>query len=443
MATLVSLLFSGTKQDSDAVATADAKVAFAPRDAAYAGLRAAALAVGAAWAMSLEPSPMRDGVGAAFGVFIPYCALLYLAGSRILRSTARDTFYLVAGLSDLVFVALLVHASGGARSPLMAALPLWSATYSSYFGLRGGVVTSAVALGVAAAFGLAAHAAVAPWPIVSHVAVAAVHGPVLGYLFDCAGHEGRNQRAARAEMASTHRRLVEEQTSMIEAEKHRSIAVLAAGIAHEINNPLTGIMQCARALSEDTLPEARKQEYVVAILEGVGRLKSVVEGVRDYARQRPALPNDLDGAEAVSSCLRMIAPICEEAGVRVESSLKPGEVRVRAEAGQLRKALSNVVLNAIYFSPRGDEVTISATRRGYRWGIAVADHGPGIPKENLSKVTHPFFTTKPPGEGSGLGLAIVYGVLRSFGGELEISSETGRGTTVTMWLPAAGGGARA
>ena len=436
-------MFSGTKQDSSAVATSGVKSAFAPRDAAYAGLRALALGIGATWALSLEPSPTRDGVVAAFGVFIPYCALLYVAGSRILRSTARDTFYLVAGLSDLVFVAMLIHASGGARSPLMAALPLWSATYSSYFGLRGGVVTSAAALGVAAAFGLAAHAAIEPWRVASYVAAAAVHGPVLGYLFDCAGHEGRDLRAAREEMTSTHRRLVEEQTSLIEAEKHRSIAVLAAGIAHEINNPLTGIMQCARALSEDTLPEDRKQEYMDAILEGIGRLKSVVEGVRDYARQRPALPNDLDAADAVSSCLRMIAPICEEAGVRAQSSLRPGDVRVRAEAGQLRKALSNVVLNAVYFSPRGDEVTISATRRGYRWGIAVADHGPGISKENLSKVTDPFFTTKPPGEGSGLGLAIVYGVLRSFGGELEISSEAGRGTTVTMWLPAAGGGARA
>jgi signal transduction histidine kinase len=135
----------------------------------------------------------------------------------------------------------------------------------------------------------------------------------------------------------------------------------------------------------------------------------------------------------------MFAPLCEEAGVRLESSLQPGEVRIRAEPAQLRKALGNVVLNAVYFSPRGAEVSITAARRGYMWGIAVADHGPGIPAENMSRVTDPFFTTKPPGEGTGLGLAITYGVVRSFGGELELASESGRGATVTMWLPAAGG----
>ena len=411
----------------------------APRDWAYAALRATALALGAAWTSSLEPSQTRDGLLAAFALFVPYCGVLYLAGWRLLRSAARDTFYLVAAVSDFVFVAALVHASGGARGPLVAAFWLWSATYASYFGLRGGGATSVVALGAAAAFGLAAHLAFEPWRAALAAALAVATGPLLGFLFDAAGAEGRSLRAARDDLAGAHRKLVEEQTRLIEEEKHRSIAVLAAGIAHEINNPLTGIMQCARALSEDTLPEERKKDYVAAILEGVGRLKSVVEGVRDYARQRPAIPNDLDAADAVASCVRMIAPVSDEAGVRVASSVRPGRVRIRAEANQLRKALGNVVLNAVYFSPRGDEVTISATRRGYRWGIAVADHGPGISKENLSKVTHPFFTTKPPGEGTGLGLAIVYGVMRSFGGELEISSESGHGTTVTLWLPAAGG----
>ena len=418
----------------------DVEAGFDSRDATYAGLRAAALAAAAAWAVhSLDAGPTRDGVLAAFGVFVPYCALLYLAGARILRSGAKNTFYVVAGLSDLVFLAILIKTTGGAASPFMAALAPWSALYASYFGLRGGLVAAATVLAVTAVFGLAANLTADPWRVMCYVASAGVHGPVLGYLFDCAGRERRNLRASREELASTNHRLVEEQTGLIEAEKHRSVAVLAAGLAHEIANPLSGIMQCARALSEGTVPEARKADYLNAILEAVGRLKSVVDGVRDYARQRPAPPSDLDAAEIVTSCLQMIAPGCEEAGVRVESSLKAGSVRIRAEGAQLRKALSNLLLNAVYFSARGDCVTISATRRGLMWGIAVADHGPGIPKENLSKVTDPFFTTKPPGEGTGLGLAITYGVLRSLGGELELASEAGRGTTVTMWLPAAGG----
>ena len=416
---------------------------FDSRDILYAALRALMLAGGTVWALlTLDAGPMRDGVLAAFGVFTPYCVLLYVAGARILRSGAKDTFYVVAGLSDVVFLSLLVRASGGAASAALVALAPWSAMYASYFGLRGGLVTAAVTLGITAAF-TATAASTDLWRVASQVTLASIHGPILGYLFDRAGREGRSLGVAREEMNAAHRRLVDEQQNLIAAEKQRSVAVLAAGITHEMNNPLSGILQCTRALSDGTIPEARRKDYLQAILEGVGRLRSIVDGVSAYAKQRPTPPSDLDAAEIVASCQRMIAPLCEEAGVRVDCALDPGKVRVRAEGSQLRKALINVVMNAVYYSARGDAVSITANRRGYMWGIAVADHGAGISKENLSKVTDPFFTTKPPGEGTGLGLAITYGVLRSFGGELELKSELGRGTTVTMWLPAAGGISRA
>ncbi len=408
--------------------------AFDSRDILYAALRAVTLAGGVVWAwLRMDAGPVRDGVLAAFGVFTPYCVLLYLAGSRILRSGAKDTFYLVAGLSDVVFLTMLVRASGGATSPFVVALAPWSAMYASYFGLRGGLVTAAVTLAITVGF-----ASFDLWRVASLIVLASIHGPILGYLFDRAGREGHSLKVAREEMNATHRRLVEEQQNLIAAEKQRSVAVLAAGITHEMNNPLSGILQCTRALSDNAIPEERREDYLKAILEGVGRLRSIVDGVSDYAKQRPTPPSDLDAAELVASCQRMIAPLCEEAGVRVRCDLEPGEVRVRAEGSQLRKALINVVMNAVYFSDRGESVSITASRRGYMWGIAVADHGPGIPKENLSKVTDPCFTTKPPGEGTGLGLAITYGVLRSFGGELELKSEPGHGTTVTMWLPATG-----
>ncbi len=418
----------------------DSSARFDARDVTYAATRGLALAGGALWAYLLEPSPTRDGSLAAFGVFFPYCVLLYGAGHRILRSRAKDTFYWVAFVSDVVFLALLLRASGGIASPFVAALAPWSAMYASYFGLRGGVASAIASVALVVAYGV--HGGIAPWRVIALLALAAIDGPVLGYLFAQAGRESRDARAAREEMAKARHRLDEEQSRVIETEKHRSVAVLAAGLAHELNNPLAGIMQCARALQDGSLPKERHKEYLDAIMEGLGRLQTVIEGVRDYARQRPTPPSDLDAAELVASCVRMIAPMCEEAGVRVVSSVPP-DVHIRAEAGQLRKALSNVMINAVYFSPRGEEITISATRRGYMWGIAIADHGPGISKDNLAKVTEPFFTTKPPGEGTGLGLAITYGVLRSFGGELALSSDEGRGTTVTMWLPAAGGGVRA
>lgn len=422
-----------------AASTSAAEFGFDVRDGLYLAIRAATLVGGAAWTLwSLEPGAARDGLLVAFGVFGPYCVVLYLAGARILRTKNKGTYYLVAAISDLVFVIVLIQESGGAEGPMATALPLWSALYAAYFGLRGGLVTAATMLAVAAAFRAAGHESVHPWIVVGLLTAAVLHGPVVGILSSYVTRRDRQLRVAHEATAVAHRRLVAEQTSLIEAEKHRSVGVLAAGMVHEINNPLSGIIQCARALSEGTVPEERGPLYVVSILEGASRIREVLEGLRDYARRRPAIPGDVDAAELVSSCLRSIAPLAEEAGVRIESALEPGEVGLRAEPSQLKKALANIVMNAIYYSARGESVSITASRRGYMWGVVVADHGPGISRENLSKVTDPFFTTKPQGEGSGLGLAIAFGVVRSFGGELEVASEEGHGTTVTLWLPASG-----
>ncbi len=417
---------------------------FDVRDLIYLLVRTIAIAGGAAWALlTLEPGGTRHAVLEAFGVFAPYCVILYLAGARILRTEEKGTFYFVAFLSDIVFVTALVYVSGGISSPFMPALYLWSALAASYFGLRGGLLTAMVNLGLIASLALFGPLPVTLWSVVFVVAAVVLHGPVVGVLFDLATRSGRRLRAAHDEMALTHQRLVEEQTDLIELEKHAATGVLAAGIAHEINNPLSGIMQCARALREEHMPEDRREKYLSSILEACARMTGILEGLRDYSRRRSAVPTDIDAAELVSACLRSVVPFCEEADVKVVSSLEVGDVQIRAEMTQLKKALINVVMNAIYFSPGGREVSVSATRRGSMWGIAIADRGPGISKENLAKVRDPFFTTKRHGEGTGLGLAISYGVMHSFGGQLSIESELGRGTTVTLWLPAAGGHAHA
>ncbi len=424
----------------DAETASDARMPFDPQDAVFAAVRAAALVGASTWAfLALPAGSMRDAALAAFGVFVPYCLMMYLAGAGILRTRTKGTFYAVAAFSDLAFLAVLLQVSGGNASPFARALPLWSALYAAVFRLRGGLVTGASMLALFAVFGIARHVHFDAWHVLAQLATAAVYGPIVGYLFDCASRRSGALRIAHDEMTAAHRRLVDEQTALIDEEKHRSVSVLAAGIAHEINNPLSGIMQCARALSDGTVPDARKSEYYSSILEAGDRVSGVIAGLRDYSRRQSAVPSDLDAAELVASCLHSITPLCEEAGVHVQSTLAEGEVRVRAEGSQLRKALTNIVMNAIYFSARGQTVSILASKRGYLWGIAVEDHGAGISADNLAKVTVPFFSTKPPGEGTGLGLAITYGVVRSFGGELEITSAQGRGTTVTLWLPAATG----
>jgi hypothetical protein len=207
---------------------------FARRDIVYFGARVLALGAGTVWAWSLEVGPMRDGVLLCFGLFVAYCALLYLAGLRMLRSGVNDTFYVVAWLSDLAFLAVVIQVSGGARSPFVAALPPWSALYASRFGLRGGLVSAGAALAITAitgAFGVVGHAVADPWRVVSQLAILGAQGPVLGFLFDLAGDEIRDAHTAQKELAPAHDPRVEERAELIEAEKHRSVAVLAAGLA--------------------------------------------------------------------------------------------------------------------------------------------------------------------------------------------------------------------
>lgn len=246
-------------------------------------------------------------------------------------------------------------------------------------------------------------------------------------------------RGRTAELAEANRRLVEEQSKLIQAEKLSSIGLLAAGVAHEINNPLSGVMGCIKALHEGSLREPKREEYFQTAREGLDRIKLTVQGLLDFARQRPPAATRLDAEEVVSACLRLIAPVARRKNVEIDLRLRSGEIWIRADRSQLMQAAVNVLMNAVYAAPAGTPVEVSALPADGRVGIRVADRGPGIPRELLARACDPFFTTKPEGEGTGLGLAITLGIVRAHGGDLDIESDSGRGTTVTMWLPSPGG----
>ncbi|MCA9667834.1 MAG: response regulator [Myxococcales bacterium] len=245
------------------------------------------------------------------------------------------------------------------------------------------------------------------------------------------------------------RRLAEEQAKLVQAEKMASVGFFAAGVAHEINNPLAGVMACLDALQNKQMAPERREQYFATARDGLERMHSIVRDLLDYARQRPPAPSALDAASVLQSCLNLLAPAVRAAKVEVVVELGEGDVELRADRSQLMQVLINVLTNAVHAAPAGGRVTVSAPLAGGDGGgdngdagdgrvaLVVADNGAGMSAETLARATEPFFTTKPEGEGSGLGLAVSAGLLEANGGVLEIASVEGEGTRVSLRLPRA------
>jgi PAS domain S-box-containing protein len=237
------------------------------------------------------------------------------------------------------------------------------------------------------------------------------------------------------ELSDAYQRLREEQEKLIRAEKLSSLGVLASGVAHEINNPLSGVMGLVKALRDGAVAEARKEQYFSTILDGLERMRLTVQGMLDYARLRPPSRAAFDAREMIESCLRLIAPATRKKDLAVEVAVPSGRALL-ADRSQLMQAVVNVVMNAVYVAPTGSAIRVALADAAGRVGICVTDEGPGIADPDLDRICDPFYTTKPEGEGTGLGLAITQNILAAHGGGLALDSAVGRGTTVTLWIAA-------
>ncbi len=255
----------------------------------------------------------------------------------------------------------------------------------------------------------------------------------LAHLAISEAHDALEQRVAEREL-----QLREEHAKLVQTEKLSSIGLLAAGIAHEINNPLSGVMGCVKALKEGRIPDERQSEYLDTIEEGLARIRATVQGLLDYSRQRTPSPASIDVADVISSALRLIEPMADKKRVELRGLDALVPVCVWADRGQLMQAVVNVVMNAVQAAPTGSWVRIDLLS-AKRVGIRVTDSGPGFSADHLQRVCDPFFTTKPEGEGTGLGLAVTLGIVKSHGGDMTIENDADGGARVTLWLNRPGG----
>jgi len=230
--------------------------------------------------------------------------------------------------------------------------------------------------------------------------------------------------------------MAEEQ--LIHSEKLASMGQLAAGVAHELNNPLGTMLIYAHLLRrslEETDPKRADLEMIAAEAE---RCRSIVSGLLNFARQTKVdlAPTDLGAVlrESVAGLERH--PGLEQVTFKYE--LDPDLPSALLDGLQLKGAFINMLRNAAEAMPQGGEITLATGREGEdRIWAKVADTGCGIPEENIGKLFAPFFTTKPIGKGTGLGLAIVYGIVKMHQGQIEVNSRPGHGSAFTVYLPLA------
>jgi two-component system NtrC family sensor kinase len=230
------------------------------------------------------------------------------------------------------------------------------------------------------------------------------------------------------------------------AEKLAAVGRLAAGVVHEINNPLATIAACAESLEQRVEEgafdgnEAAEDlsEYLGLIKSEAFRCKSITTGLLDFSRIRTGNRLPLDIGEILRSSANLISH--QKRGDNIEIALEIGDdlPLVNADAGQLQQALIALATNAIDAMPNGGKLTFRATSQRNRVAVEVEDTGVGIPTEDMSKIFEPFYTTKEVGKGTGLGLAVCYGIITDHGGRLSVRSNVGKGTTFTILLPITG-----
>jgi signal transduction histidine kinase len=238
----------------------------------------------------------------------------------------------------------------------------------------------------------------------------------------------------------------EQQERLMQAARLADVGQLAAGVAHEVNTPLASIALRAerllRAARDETLlaqPAFRDfPRYLQAIDDEIYRCKKIIAGLLEFSRARPPEVRETDLNALCASASELLGHQMRLKQVRLEVDGAPGLPPLRADEGQIRQALVALLVNALDACGPGGTVRLLTAHEGGFMRVTVTDDGVGIPREDLGKIFTPFFSTKPVGQGTGLGLAICHGVVTAHGGSIEVQSEPGRGTQVTLLLPAGG-----
>ncbi len=239
-------------------------------------------------------------------------------------------------------------------------------------------------------------------------------------------------RSTVRELAHSHDELASAQEALVRSEKLASMGQLAAGIAHEVNNPLGVVIMYAHFLMEQLGERQEYRDDLTMVVEQADRCKKIVAGLLDFARQNKVEHDRVNIAELVQKALRSVPP---PVNVSLDVRNAMDDPMVEVDPDQLTQVLINLVTNAYAAMPDGGVLTVETQDDEGQFVLVVSDTGVGVPPEHLPKLFEPFFTTKKSGQGTGLGLAVTYGIVKMHKGDISVTSnaDSARGATGTRF----------
>ncbi len=231
--------------------------------------------------------------------------------------------------------------------------------------------------------------------------------------------------------------LKETQFQLFQKEKLAALGMLAAQVAHEINNPLTTVLANTCLLLEKAKEDDPRREDYQEIVTETERCRDIVKGLLDFARQSKGEKNPVDLNQVLAKSISLLENQAAFRDIQIKRDFQDTLPLIMADANQLQQVFMNMLLNAAEAMPDGGEISVKSLRtNGDNQSITVSlrDSGSGIPADKIQNIFEPFFTTKGR-QGSGLGLAVCYGIISWHGGTIDVESEVGKGTIFTIKLP--------
>jgi signal transduction histidine kinase len=230
-------------------------------------------------------------------------------------------------------------------------------------------------------------------------------------------------------------KLREKQAQLVEAEKLALVGKLAAGIAHEINNPLTSVLTFSNLMLEQCPPDDPRHDKLKLMARETNRARTIVRQLLNFGRETVIKPEKININEPVSEIADSLVAQDAFKGIDLSMNLGANLTDVYADPAQIGQVVMNILLNAIHSITPPGRIEVSTRMSGKIVEIVFSDTGAGVPAEHVHKIFDPFFTTKDASKGTGLGLAVSYGIIKKHGGEIEVASTVGKGSTFIVRLP--------
>jgi len=300
-----------------------------------------------------------------------------------------------------------------------------------WFGLRGGILAS---LGVTAYFLFySANHPVHPLGLYAEMVIYNIIGIITGLLSLMNRKQQYKLTKTSEDLSKAYNKLQTTVEELNRADRLAALGVMAAGLAHEIRNPLGSIKGAVEILESEFNKENPKHEFIYIIKDEIERLNRLVYEFTHFAKPQEPEFRDADINEIVNSIIRLTAKNAEQQQVCVIPELGEDLPDVSVDSEQIKQILLNIVINGFQSMPHGGKLFIKTYERNACIEVSIMDEGVGIESEKLSRVFDPFFTTKE--NGTGLGLSISYQLIKKHGGDIVVSPNSDHGLTFTVKIP--------